>query len=106
MNNNFLSCNISTKDIDWFTRIAIKPGYYLLRLEEDKSSYGPINAPVHIIRYDLLLAVAGTDGSLIGYCGNVFASDYVNMGTVTGFIDLGLQNEITTNKIDKIWKGI
>lgn len=89
---NFLNCKISPRDINFLANINAHPGYYLLRIEEDNKNYGNIG-PVHQIRYSLMHVFQGAN-SLMATTDGVFVWDLPGTMTITGYHDIGLDDEI------------
>jgi hypothetical protein len=89
MELNFKECNIAPND--FIKKIGAKEGYYLLRVEEDRTDYGSKKLNIHKISYSLLETGRSASG-LIGICCGVFIWDLA--GTITGYIDLGIKDEV------------
>lgn len=88
---NFVPCVLNPRSNDLLDNLNAKPGYYLIRVEEDLNSWGGIPEPVHVTRYNLMHVFECASG-LMADCGGMFIGHL--RGTITGYRELGLHDEV------------
>ena len=88
---NFKPCVLNPRNSDFLSNLGAVPGYYLLKIEEDHSSWGGKNTPVHVTRYTLMQVTKCASG-LMGMCEGIFIENIT--GTVTGYRALGINDTV------------
>ena len=90
---NFIPCVLNPTSTDFLENLGAKPGYYLLKIEEDSQSWASKDTPVHITRYALMKVFEGAN-SLQAICDGMFLGDMGKRPIVTGYRELGLNDDV------------